>query len=258
VEIAFEKLIRLQHVDTELNSVSALLGNIPPRIDSIDEQIKASAEIVAQAKDKLSANQKRRRELEAVVKDLKVQAGKFKRQLNDVKTNKEYSALLKEIEEADSKAEKIEEEILNELIAADEIEKEIKAANAKKASEEERLQKEKEVVSQEKKELEERQAKLLKERGELLPLIPPDQLKLYLRITKKMGGIGLSPVTDDFCSLCQMRIRPQLLDELMEMKKIILCEACGRILYWRKPPAKDDETEEKRDNPDRVDNSPRD
>ena len=258
MEIAFDRLIRLQHVDTELNSVSSLLGTIPSRIEAIDERIKAAADIVVQSREKLTANQKRRRDLEGQVKDLKVQSGRFKRQLNEVKTNKEYTALLKEIEETESKAEKIEEGILNELIAADDIEKDIKAATSKQAGEEARLKREKEAIFQEKKELEERQARLLKEREELLPRIPPDQLKLYLRISKKMGGLALSPVTDDFCSLCQMRIRPQLLNELMEMKKIILCEACGRILYWKKPPVKEDEAEERADNPDRVDDSARD
>jgi len=53
-----------------------------------------------------------------------------------------------------------------------------------------------------------------------------------------MRGVALSPIKDDdFCSLCQMRVRPQMLNELMEMKQVILCEACGRILYLPKPPA---------------------
>jgi predicted nucleic acid-binding Zn-ribbon protein len=83
---------------------------------------------------------------------------------------------------------------------------------------------------------------------------PPDQLRLYLRISKKMNGLALSPVMDAFCSICQMRIRPQLVNEIMEMKKIVTCEACGRILYWRKS-QDEDVTEELADNPDKVDDS---
>jgi predicted nucleic acid-binding Zn-ribbon protein len=255
VEIAFGKLIRLQHVDTEISTTSFFLEAIPAKLGEIENQIKVAAEIVAHAKEKLSANQKKRRDLEGQVKDLKVLAGKFKRQLNDVKTNKEYSALLKEIEETNKKADTIEEEIINELIAADDIEKEIKSANAKKAEEESRLLKEKDVIFQSQKELEGKKEKLTRERQEILPQIPPDQLKLYLRINKKMNGVALSPVTDDFCSLCQMRIRPQILNELMEMNKIITCEACGRILYWQKPKDEEGGDEEKADNPDKVDES---
>ncbi len=237
MELAFDKLIRLQNVDIEINAVSALLDAIPARLETLDIDAQAASDVVVKAKEKLAANQKKRRELEGEVKAVKEQASKFKRQLNDVKTNKEYTALLKEIEEAQHKTERIEEEILNEMIGADDIEKEIKAANAKKASDEARIQAEKQAVLAEKAAFEARRASLESERAAILPEIPPEQLKLYERIAKRMKGVALSPIKDDdFCSLCQMRVRPQMLNELLEMKQVILCEACGRILYLPAPP----------------------
>jgi predicted nucleic acid-binding Zn-ribbon protein len=254
VEIAFDKLIRLQHVDSEINTISFLLEAIPAKIEAIDNEIKATAEIIARAKEKLTGNQKKRRDMESEVKDVKGQAAKFKRQLNDVKTNKEYTALLKEIEETEHKADAIEEAIIHEMIGADDIEKEIKSANVRKAEEEGRLQKDKQSIFEEQKELEAKKEVLVKERQGILPLIPPDQIRLYNRIRAKLNGVALSPVTDDFCSLCQMRIRPQLVNEIIEMRKIITCEACGRILYWPKPPV-EDIPEEKADDPDKADDS---
>lgn len=255
MDIEFDKLTKLQHVDSEIKSTSSLLEAIPAQLDAIDQRIKATADVVSRAKEKLSANQKKRRDQEGQVKDFKAQIARFKRQLNEVKTNKEYTSLLKEIEDSQQKVDKAEEEILNEMITADEIETEIKLANQKRAEEESRLKKEKEAIALNEKELEEKRAELAKERESLVPQIPPDQLRLYLRISKKMSGLAMSPVTDDFCSLCQMRIRPQLLNEIMEMKKIIVCEACGRILFWQKPRDKEDEREEIADNPDKVDDS---
>lgn len=238
MEIAFDKLIRLQNVDIEINAVSALLEAVPARLESFESDAKAAAEGVTRAKDKLAANQKKRRDLEGDVKAVKEQAAKFKRQLNDVKTNKEYTALLKEIEEAQHKTERIEEEILGEMIAADDIEKEIKASNSKKAADEARIQSEKQIVLAEKAAHEARRTALEGEREAILPEIPPEQLKLYERIVRRMRGVALSAIKDDdFCSLCQMRVRPQMLNELMEMKQVILCEACGRILYLPRPPA---------------------
>jgi predicted nucleic acid-binding Zn-ribbon protein len=238
VEIAFDKLIRLQYVDIEINAVSSLLEAIPARLESFESDARAAAEVVMRAKDKLAANQKKRRDLEGEVKAVKEQASKFKRQLNDVKTNKEYTALLKEIEETQRKTETLEEEILNEMIGADDIEKEIKAANAKKSADEARIQSEKQAVMAEKAGHESRRAALESEREAILPEIPPEQLKLYERIARRMRGVALSPIKDDdFCSLCQMRVRPQMLNELQEMKQVILCEACGRILYLPHPPA---------------------
>jgi len=126
------------------------------------------------------------------------------------------------------------------MLAADEIEKEIREANQRFNRDREKFEKEKELIHQKKCELEEKIKRTQKEREEIVPRIPPEQLSLYERIFRKMGGIALSPVTDDFCSMCHMRIRPQVLNELKEAKKLIICEACGRILYWKQKP----ETEE--------------
>ncbi len=236
MDISFDQLIRLQHVDSEIAAISALLDSIPLKMEAIDAEIKATAAIVSGAKDKLSSNQKKRRELEGEVKGIREQTAKFKRQLNDVKTNKEYSSLLKEIEETDHKIARIEEDILNEMIAADDIEKEIKAALKKQVEEEGKLKIEHERILAEQKEIEKKKSLLEKDRSALLPLIPPDQLSIYQRIARKTAGVALSRVTDDFCSICQLRVRPQILDELWAAKEIITCEACGRILYHEKPP----------------------
>lgn len=256
MDIAFDKLIRLQNVDTGLNATLSLLDAVPVRLEAIDHQIKATAEIVAHAKEKLSENQKMRRDRESEVKDIKAHTAKFKRQLNDVKTNKEYAALQKEIADTELKADKIEEEIINAMIAADDIEREIRTANSRQAEEKGRIEKDREAILLEQKELEARKAAFLAEREEIVPEIPPDQIKLYDRICKRSKGVALSPVTDDFCSICQMRVRPQMLNELLGRNALITCEACGRILYVQKPPENEHGPVEIIDNPDKVDDSP--
>ena len=253
MDIAFEKLIRLQNVDTEIARLQSLLNAVPSRLEAIDEQIRTTTAVVAQAKDKLAANQKSRRDLEGEVKLIREAMAKYKRQLNDVKTNKEHDAIKKEISETQAKIEAIEETILNAMISADDIEKDIKTAQTSQIEEESRLKRDKDAVAAEKAELERLKSTAENERAALRPGIPADQLKLYERICQKKAGVAMSRVIDDFCSLCQMRIRPQLLDELMGLKKIITCEACGRILYWIRP--KDEDIPEETDHPNRKDDS---
>ena len=117
MDISFDKLIRLQKIDSEIIGFNALLDSIPPKIEALEADIKAAAAIVSGAKDKLAANQKKRRELEGEVKSIREQASKFKRQLNDVKTNKEYQAGLKEIEDLGVIGSKIEDEMIAGLAA---------------------------------------------------------------------------------------------------------------------------------------------
>ncbi len=233
MEIHFEHLIRLQSLDEEIKAVSIFIESLPSRVRSIDQKIEESVKIVADAKSRLAANQKKRRELEGIVQDKKIVQARYRKQLNDVKTNKEYTSLLKEIADVDDEIEALEEEIISEMLTADDLESEIKTAEKKAAEAKDKLLLEKDVLQEQGKGKEAEKERLAQERGALIPVITDDLIALYTRIFRKNDGIVLSPVTDDFCSMCQIRIRPQVLNELIAQKEIILCENCGRILYWK-------------------------
>jgi predicted nucleic acid-binding Zn-ribbon protein len=232
VDIDFDLIIELQRLDTEMRDASLVLEGIPRLIQDIDKKIQTDSKLVADARGKMSHNQKKRRDLETEVKDIKVQIAKYRRQLNEVKTNKEYTSLLKEIEEAQHKVDTLEEAIIAEMLAADDVEEEIKAATHRQGQDEESLKKEKLVLDEKMEQAEAKFASLGKEREALLPRIPREQLALYESLRQKKAGAALSPVTGDFCAMCHMRVRPQMLNEIRDKVKVILCENCGRILYW--------------------------
>ncbi len=236
MEIDFDRLIQLQNLDSEIKHDTLFIENIPRLIEEIDRKIAAGSLAVAEAREKLAQNQKRRRDLEGNVKDIKVQVSKFKRQLGEVKTNKEYAIFLKEIEESQHKVDTLEEEIISEMLAADDIEETIKAAVFKQTQEHAEIQKDQEILRRKKQDMETRRDTLIRERDALLPEIPADQMKLYMSIFNKKNGTALSAVKGEFCSLCHVRIRPQMLNEIRDRSKIYLCENCGRILYWVNKP----------------------
>ena len=231
MDIDFEKLIQLQNLDSEMKQTTLFLESIPRLIEDIDRKIKAGSQAVADAKDKLAVNQKARRDLEASVKDVKVKIAKFKRQLGEVKTNKEYTVLLHEIEESQREVDAVEERIISEMLTADDIDEEIRSATRRQNKEHETLRADQAVLELKKREMESRRDALIAEREALVPLIPADQMKLYMSMFNKKNGTALSAVKGEFCSLCHVRIRPQMLNEIRDKSKIYLCENCGRILY---------------------------
>jgi hypothetical protein len=237
VDVDFENLINLQRLDTEIRRLSALLDNIPTQIAEIDQKINDSAQIIDKAKENFALNQKKRNSLEDEVNVIKERISKYKIQLNEVKTNREYTSFLKEIEEAQQKIDQLEEEIINLMLSSDDIEKEIKESTEKHRQEEANLSKKKVTVNQDKQELETKIKELTQEKEKLFSQIPPSQSKLYNELLQNKNGIALSPVKDEFCSMCHMRVRPQVLNELRVEKEIIFCENCGRILYWLKKTA---------------------
>ncbi|MBN2245281.1 MAG: hypothetical protein JW755_05510 [Candidatus Aminicenantes bacterium] len=232
MEIEFNKLIHLQELDTEITNIALFLESIPSKTEEIDQKINSTQAAAKLAREKLDQNQKRRRELESGVQDIRSQIDKYRRQLGGVKSNKEYSAFLKEIDQAQEQIDKLEEEQISEMLAADDITEEIKAADEEVRKATEKLSREKDILFSEKAEKEKKREGLQKEKKELIATIPDQLVEIYKQIYAKKNGIALSPVTDDFCSICQIRIRPQMLNELKAKKEIILCENCGRILYW--------------------------
>lgn len=231
MDIDFDLIIELQRLDSDIHNATLVLEGVPRLVQDVDKRIEATTKLVADAKGKLAENQKKRRDLENEVKDLKAQIGKYKRQLNEVKTNKEYTALLHEIEQAQQKVDALEEAIIAEMLVADDVEEEIQAALHKQSQEEDVLRKERLVLEDKMRETEARLAALNREREALLPRVPREQMKLYQAIFQKKGGTALSPVTGDFCAMCHMRVRPQMLNEIRDKSSVILCENCGRILY---------------------------
>lgn len=217
-----------------MRNTSVLLDDFPHQIEEIDQKSAESLQMVQDAKNNFSQNQKNRRDLESELQDTKEKIAKYKRQLNEVKTNKEYSSLLKEIDETKERIDSLEEEIIGEMLSADDIEKEIKLASNKADEVQTELAKKKETIIQEKNKAEEKLRNLEEEKENLLPKIPSDQMKLYKQISRMKNGIVLSPVKDEFCTMCHMRIRPQMVNELIAGSQIITCENCGRILYYKK------------------------
>ncbi len=233
MSIDFKSLIKLQNTDELIIEISEIIEKNPSKINTIDSEIEASIKNVASAKQDLADNQKKRRNLEANLQDIHIQIEKYKRQLNNVNTNIEYRSLLKEIDNAQNKFRVIEEQILEEMLIADEIGSKIKEAEKIAEETKRELTIDKNSLIQENKKRKEERQHLYEEKENISPLIPSNLMNLYNDLFEKNIGIALSPVTDDFCSICQIRIRPQVLNELITQKEIILCENCGRILYWK-------------------------
>jgi len=114
-----EKLVRLHHAETELKRVEAELAELPAKKRAIDERLNGERARLDAAKAALDASQKARKQNEAAVQDLETKRSKYKGQLMEVKTNKEYTALLHEIEGVERDIRGREDLILEEMEKAE-------------------------------------------------------------------------------------------------------------------------------------------
>src|SRR5436190_18495285 len=227
-----KQLIRLQSIDLAIQELRANIDKFPGISKALDEQLKAAQAGVEHAKERSKNNQSSRKKLESEISTIESKISKYRDQMMAVKTNEEYRALQHEIEHAQSGIRKIEDEILNLMMEAESSQGDIKAAEA-------RLKEDQQKVEQERKHLTEVNQRdlsalesYLKERKEIEASISSDLLPHYERVRKHRGGIAVAPARNEVCEICQVRIRPQVFQEIRRNDQIIACDACQRILYY--------------------------
>jgi predicted nucleic acid-binding Zn-ribbon protein len=226
-----KRLIRLQTIDLEIQQLRAKIEKFPGISKALDDKLRDAQTNLTAAQDKSRNSLANKKKFEGEVSALESKISKYREQMLSVKTNEEYKALQKEIEHTQGAISKVEDSILALMLDAESVQQEIRSAEA-------RLKEDQQRVNQERKELESDHQKEVsamesyaKERKEVEAQISVDLLPRYERVRKFRGGIGISAARDYVCEVCQVRIRPQVFQEIRKNDQIIACDACQRILY---------------------------
>jgi predicted nucleic acid-binding Zn-ribbon protein len=237
-----EILYKLQQNDDRINETEIRIREIPENIKTLEADRDSKADIVNKSKDKLEENLKGRQKLEGEIQLIREKITKHREQLNKSTTNKEYQGFIAEIKNEEKRILEIEEKIIEEMLKSDEVMEEVRESEGefnKIAGEyNKRIEDLKQNLEYNKSKLEEEK----KNRDELRKTIPQNLLSIYDNLVKNREGKAISFVETNFCGICNVKIRPQRLSELISTNDIFICENCGRILY------KEVIEEEKREN----------
>lgn len=224
-------LWRLQEVEMAIVEAQRSFEEYPQKRQKLEKALEQKDQEVLRTQKEIEELEKKRRRMEKDLEELRERLKKSKIRLLEVKNNKEYEAVLNEIEWAKSAISDLEEQI---LVVMEDLEK----RQSEFPSLKERVRKEKEQISAQIKGLEEEQKELQKkvvqwqrERVEVLKVADPEALRLYESL-KKRRGIAIALVKQEVCQGCFMRIPPQLYNEILKNEKIYTCPNCQRILYY--------------------------
>ena len=228
-----ERLVELQRLDSEIAELEAAAAAIPGQIRTSQEefhQVKAAFEAAAAETDRM---QKLRRQKERELEELSGQLRKRQGRLFEIKTNQEYSAVLKEIEGLKEKISTLEEEI---LLLLDRIEAAVKTLAREEGglrSKQAEFLKDQQQKETELRELEGRLSALRGARKGQSKGVESSLLQQYLRLLKSRAGLAVAAARNGSCKGCHVALTPQLYNEVRRNEEILTCEGCGRILYWR-------------------------
>lgn len=227
-------LSELQQHDSRIASLEAEAARLPRQIESIQAALadaKKSVDILRARQDQT------RKDLRAKEKDLEVIAAKRAKsesRLYEVKTNKEYSAVLLEIEEIKQDKAQIEEQILGLMEMQERVVVDVRDAEQRHARREEQARQEIAEVEKKLAAVEAELAVARANREARARDLPRPLLSDYDRIRKARGGVAVATVgSAGVCSGCRVTIRPQAMQELRAASTIMLCESCGRFLFWQ-------------------------
>ena len=224
----------LQQQDSRIAGLEGEAARLPREIAAIEAALadaKKSLDVLRARQDKA------RKDLRAKEKDLEVVAtkrAKSETRLYEVKTNKEYSAVLLEIEEIKQEKAEIEEQILGLMELGEHVAADIREAEQIHARREQQATHDATEVQKRLAAVETALETARAARGVRAAELPPSLLSDYDRIRRARGGVAVATVgAAAICGGCRVTIRPQAIQELRTTTTLMLCESCGRFLFWQ-------------------------
>jgi uncharacterized protein len=227
-----ERLIALQKLDSTAHDAEHRLAAEPERLIALDARLETARQEVATAKQRLADNQNARRGVE---KDVAVHQGrlsKFREQAMAVKTNQEYHAIQHEMAFAQAEIKSIEDKILELMVEADDLTAGVKKAEAALATEQKTVDAEKKALGGESVRLKAELEQLRAERAALVGAMDPKVLALFDLVSKRRNGLAVAEAREGICTICHVRLRPQIFNTVRRNEEIIQCDSCNRILFF--------------------------
>lgn len=232
-----QHLIQLQDLDLAADRARRRIADLPGAQQALDARVASQVAAVAAVKERIAAAQAQRREVEKELAAVQGRLSKYKGQLMEVKTNKEYQAMQKEMSVAEHEVRAHEDKLLEHMEFAEAFAAELKAAeDALKAARGETAV-EQQALDAERGTLESELASLTAARQALVSKVPAEALSLFERIAHGRRGVAVAEARDGLCTVCHVRLRPQIFNDVRRNDGLHQCDSCTRILYYVAPAA---------------------
>ena len=226
-------LVALQDLEQKIAILQKQIAEIPLKVQALQEQLERGRQEHQQGVAHAQELAKKRRAYEGEVDLMRTKLSKLKDQLMAVKTNKEYTAMLHEIQMAENQIRNEEDKILEIMEEMEGIEGNLKSSEkelqVKTSEHQEALRRLGSSIPA----LEAEVAALHESRSDMERRVEADLLGRFRRIAEGRKGIALAEARDELCTACHVRIRPQVYADLLHTENIHQCDSCSRILFMR-------------------------
>lgn len=226
-------LVQIQGIESQITEILDKQRKLPDIISSLKVTLDKAQSTLSEASQEFENATKERRRLEGLLQDSEDKIRKLKGRIPEIKTNKEYQALLKEISAVEQEKSDFEEKIIMLLDKIDNL-KAVCTEKEKVAKKEEQdFLSEKGKIEADYNQLSENLKELESERAAIGSKIEPKLLSEYNKLISIRKGLAVVSVQNEHCLGCHIRIPPQIFTEIRKNDKIMTCLSCQRILYCK-------------------------
>ncbi len=232
-----ERVIALQRLDSAAEAARKKLADEPEHEKALDARLEAAKLHVATAKAKLAENKSARG---AIDKDVALHQGrlsKYREQAMAVKTNQEYHAIQHEIAHAQGEIKTHEDRMLERMLEADDLTATIKKAETDLAAEQKAIEADRKAMKAEHGELQTALERITAERAQIIGTLDKQVLLIFEQVSRKRNGVAVAEAKDGICTICHVRLRPQVFNTVRRNEEIVQCDSCNRILFFVPAPA---------------------
>ena len=227
-----EHLIRLQQLENSATEAREEIGSLPSRLETLQVRVAERQNGVKTTTDRLQERRRSRATLEKEVAEVQSRLARFKDQLMAVKTNKEYTAMQTEIAGGEKQLQQLEDRLLEQMLEGDEYERDVKEAEKLLADEQVAADKERGILEENRKTLQEKLSEVDASRATVADELTAPTRTLFELLARGRKGVAVVEARRGLCTSCQVRLRPQLFNDVRSNANLIQCENCQRILYF--------------------------
>lgn len=225
-------LYEVQKIDVAIRDVQKRLDELPANLRKLESSVstlKTEHDKVRLERDTVARDI---RELEGVIALENTKLRKWEARLADIRNQREYLALSREVEGGKRQNREAEEKLVALRARQAELEKGMAEMATKIGAQEGEADGERSKVESQSNDVKTNLTSEVARREQLIPKIPRALLSKYDAIRAKRLGVGIVPVVGGNCQGCNMKVPPQLFNTLQRGKTVEQCPSCQRIIFW--------------------------
>jgi predicted nucleic acid-binding Zn-ribbon protein len=225
-------LIRLQDCDNRIKEIIDKRNEGPLKIKTLEDELNSVEGKFQEDSNRLESLKKDGRIVDQQIQDLEDKILRSNEKLTHVKSNREYRAALKEIDDLKKSKFLTEDRAIQIMEELEELEERCVTNKEQQGALRKKFERDRDEILKDLEALDEQLETLEKKRIDLSQALDQDLLKKYLYLNERREGQAISPVIRGVCQICHMGIPPQKFNDLIKGDSLLTCPNCSRIIYW--------------------------